>query len=235
MNNFITLFLGGLLGFIPGFALSIPDIKKLVRIHRTPAYSIDMIPDGKIVALTGKVLPESRSILSPLTQTTCVLWHAEVLESIHSGEVSRWETIFNETSIHPFDIQSNTGILKVYPENAEVILRKDFYEVGVTFKPALQAVIEKLQTPTRDPFEQTEPFQVHEQVVKAGETIYVLGRIKEKNGIQTISSSNDGSPFLISDRSQRALFGTFYWRVIARVFLLTSWGVLITLLVLSHK
>ncbi len=229
MGHFIILFLGGALGFLCGFAVSLPPLKKIVRILRTPSYSNNTIPDGKIVEITGRVRSEFCNLHSPLARTDCALWQVEVQEYVSGGEAGSWETIFTETSVHPFDVYKGSTSLKVYPTDAELTLYTDFCKesgpLAGDFEPALQTAVDKLLSSLPFHRDFTRPLKVLERTVKADETIFILGRIKEQNGIRLISSSKDGFPFLISDRSQFILLSGLYLRIIVSIILLTALGV----------
>lgn len=241
MDNIVILFLGGLAGLLFSFLESFPRIKRISQIHKTTSFSFDANPAENIGEVAGEVVSEGYHIHSPLSQTECVFWHAEVMELRSSGEDSYWEIILDETSVHPFDvldIENGTGIYKVYPNGAELLLHTDLFKesaIHVTLEPNIMKAVEKLQIAPIGPNGLTKPLQIREQVIKADETVYIFGRIKEKSGTRVISSSQDGSPFLISDRSQRAVLASLYWRVIASVFIFTILGVLFAQLIANGK
>lgn len=230
MDNADFILLGGLAGLLFSFVLSWSSIKKIVQIHQYSLLSTAGTPGENIGELTG-IVEDERTIKSPLSQTACVFWHAEVLELISSGEDSYWETVFNETSVHSFDvfdIKTGKGKCRVYPIGAELLLHYDLYkEAGthVTLEPTIMKTLSKLPISPVGNLGFTTPIRVSEQVIKAGETVYILGKIKEQDGAWDVSSAQDGSPFLISDRSQRAVLASLYWRITASALLFAAAGV----------
>lgn len=238
MGHFIILFLGGVVGFLFGFAVSLPHLKKILRILQTPLYSRHTISNGKIVQISGKVCSELRSLSSPLTRTDCALWQVEVQKYISGDESGSWETIFKETSAHPFEVSNSSESLKVYPTDAELMLRTDFQKesgplVG-DFEPILQTAVDKLISSLTLRRDFTSPLKVFERTIKANETIFILGKIQEKSGVRYISSSKDGAPFLISDRNPYLLLGGLYLRVVVSISVLTALGVFLAQYVASE-
>lgn len=236
MSHFGTLLFGGIFGLLIGCALSLSHIKKIVRIHRTPARSINTVLAGEQVQVTGKIMSELRSIRSPLTQTACVLWRAEVLRLVPSGESSAWESIFSETSVHPFDIQDGTGTMTIYPVDAELMLRTDsWYESGMlsSFPPEVDEALARLQISTKVSWGRVEKIRAYEQLVKADEKIYVMGRIEDKNGTLIISSKDD-FPVLISEQSRSRQLFTLYLYTIVRITLPIPFAASIALLIASY-
>jgi hypothetical protein len=237
MSQINILLLGGIFGLFLGCIFSRSHIKKIIRIHWTPSHSINTVPKGEQVQVTGRVRSELRSIRSPLTQTECVLWRAEVLRLVPSGETSAWESIFSETSVYPFEIEDGTGNIRIYPVDAELILRNDwYYESGLfgSFPPEAEAALARLHIPPERRWRQTEKIRAYEQLVKVDEKIYVMGRIKEQNGTPIISSSKDDFPIMISERSRSVQLLTLYVYTIVRVALPIPFVAAIALLISSY-
>ncbi len=237
MSQINILLLGGIFGLFLGCVLSRSHIKKIIRIHRTPSHSINTVPKGVQVHVTGRVRSELRSIRSPLTQTECVLWRAEALRLAPSGETSTWENIFSETSVHPFEIEDGTGNIRIYPVDAELILRNDwYYESGLfgSFPPEAEAALARLHIPRARRWGQTEKIRAYEQLVKVGDRVSVIGRIMEQNGTPIISTSKDDFPILISERSRSFQLLTLYVYTIVRVALPIPFGAAIALLIASY-
>ena len=239
MGEFIVPLLGGFLGFLLGFAFSVPTIEKIVQTRRASANTTASNSDGKVMEITGKILSEARSLHSPLTRTACVLWHVEVLENKSSFENSRWITVFSETSAHPFDIDDGIGIVRVYPQSAELILRDDFYResgpFATSFEPELKGAVEKLVPFSLNNIEHPIPLQLREQILKTDEMVSILGRIQEKDGGRVISASNDGSPFSISDGGRVTRLATLYWRLLSSIVLFTALGVFLARVVANSR
>jgi len=241
MDNNAIPFLGGLIGFLLSIFLSFSYLTRIVQIHRAASLPTGENPAENVMEVAGNIVSEGRIIHSPLTQTPCALWHAEVLELRSSGEDSYWATIFDETSVHPFDVmdlQNGTGVYTIYPSGAELLLRTDMFQqsaIHVTLEPKIMKAVEKLPISPTGPFGLTKPLRLSEKIIKADEAVYILGKIKEEGGVRVILSSQDGSPFLISDQSQRATLAILYWRVIATAFLLTALGVFLAQFVVNNK
>ena len=66
--------------------------------------------------------------------------------------------------------------------------------------------------------------RVYERLIEPGEQIYVLGKIKYKNGVKTIASE-EGAPLVISDRRERQLLVKLYGRVVVNML----FGILVVL------
>lgn len=241
MNNNTILVLGGLVGFLLGVIQSFPNIKRIVQIHRTASFSLDASSEENVREITGRAASGSYNIHSPLTQTPCVFWHAQIQEQRSSGENSYWETIFDETSIHPFnitDVENGTGTYTIYPSNAELLLRVDTFqgsEENVSLEPKIMKAIKQLPISPFGPLGLTKPLRMSEQMIKTDEMIYILGKLVDKGGVRVISSPQDGSPFLISDRSQHAVLAMLYWRVLVSAFLLACLGVFLAYFVIHQQ
>lgn len=139
--------------------------------------------------------------------------------------------------MHPFEIEDGTGNIRIYPVDAELILRNDwYYESGLfgSFPPEAEAALARLHIPRARRWGQTEKIRAYEQLVKVGDRVSVIGRIMEQNGTPIISTSKDDFPILISERSRSFQLLTLYVYTIVRVALPIPFGAAIALLIASY-
>jgi len=209
---YIVIIVISLLG---GILYSLPIIQEIIRIRRTPTSYISALQPDEQVEVTGKA-ESDKTLLSPLTKTPCVWYQASVQEPKGGGRNSQgyWASIYNDKSIEPFYIKDETGKIKVLPDNARYTLWTEVNtSQNVWLVDSIDPKIKKALSELGVPVSRLTELQVYEWIIKPDEQIYVQGKIKYENGIKFFALE-EGNPLIISDKSERALLGEHYWRLI---------------------
>jgi hypothetical protein len=202
---YIVIILICLLG---GILYSLPVIQEIIRIRRTPtSYLSELQPDEQ-VEVTGKA-ESDKTLLSPLTKTPCVWYQASVEKLERAGRdgvnVEHSISIYNDKSTEPFFITDETGKIQVLPDDARYTLNTELDSLDPEVSKALKELGVRIPSLTQ--------VSVFEWIIKPDEQIYVQGKIKYENGMKSFASA-EGNPLIISDRSERALLGEHYWRLV---------------------
>ena len=117
-------------------------------------------------------------------------------------------------STESFFIKDETGKIKILPDDAKYTL---WTEVGTSqsgwLGDSIDPKIKKNLSELGMQVSRLDDLQVYEWIIKSDEQIYVQGKIKYEDGIKFFASEED-TPLIISDRSERALLGEYYWRLI---------------------
>jgi hypothetical protein len=214
--DFLVLILVAVLAAF-GFILLKP-LARIIRIRRVPTLPIAALPTTGQVEVVGRAA--GRVVLSPISDTPCVLWQVEVQEYRGSGKSGRWVTILKQTSGPPVEIDDGTGRIWAVPAGAELVLDDDLQATrGLfgTMTPQIEAALERMGIPLRGVFGVRRALRVRERLIAPGEQIFALGLAEEAAGQLRLCSTQD-APLILADRSERALLNSLYWQVGTSVF-----------------
>ncbi len=209
-----------ILAFLVGLAISVPSLIKIIRILRTPTTWISALPPEGPVEVMGKV--GDKTILSPITKTACAAYMLEVQQYKRSRNSAGWRTISKTRSKEPFEIDDETGIVRIDPSNAELMVSGESFDdsLDAEQKDALES--RGIKTAGFLGFEKK--LRVIEHLVLPQQQIYAIGKIQPGLGKKLIAG--DGSvPLIISDRSERDVLLTLYKRVGLSLLIAVAVGV----------
>jgi len=232
LNNIIMVVLLGVVALLAVFFVSVPRLKQLIRIRRTPGGYISAFPYEGQVKVSGKAGPAVAK--SSLTQTDCAFFEVEIQEN-RGGKNSHWVTVFKRASSEPFEVLDESSHIAVQPEGAALIMRTDLQKSGGMFRNLDQSMLDKigsLGVDTTGTFGLKKTLRVSERFILPGEPVFVLGQIKIVNGRRQIVVSEKDS-LIISDRSEAELLRWFYLQVALWLVLIPLGVALITWLILT--
>jgi hypothetical protein len=219
MSHMILVYAGSILSLILlGFAFSYSSINTIIRIHRTTTYNINALLFEGQVEVAGKA--GGKTLISPITQRACICWRASIWTR---GKHAR--QVYHDESIEPFDLNDGTGTIHIVPAGAKFVeidraapyTRPMSLELDYRY-PQIYDAVKRLWIDDPHLFGPASDFSVYEQIVKVDEQIYVLGNIKDKNGLKTMESEGD-DPLIISGRSNRETLRTLYGYIAWNFFL----------------
>jgi len=114
------------------FAVGFYGFKRKRLIENTPTSKIRSLAMG-LVEIYGDVIPaQGKTLVSPLTQKNCVYYHylVERYEEHYNSSTKktegRWVTVQNEKHSIPFDLQDETGMVLVDPNQASIQISKNY-------------------------------------------------------------------------------------------------------------
>jgi hypothetical protein len=200
-----------------GFILLKP-LRQIVRIRRIPTLPIAAMPTTGQVEVVGRA--GGSILLSPISDTACVLWHVEVQEYRGSGKSGHWVTILKQTSGQSIEIDDSTGRIQAVPAGAELVLGDDLRASRGLFgnmTPQVAAALERMGVSLRGVLGMKRALRVREQLILPGEQIYALGLAEVAAGQLRLCSTED-TPLLLADRSERDLLRNLYRQVGISVF-----------------
>jgi E3 Ubiquitin ligase len=200
-----------------GFILYKP-LRQIVRIRRAPTLPIAAVPTTGQVEVVGRA--GGSILLSPISDTACVLWHVEVQEYRGCGKSGRWVTILKQTSGQSIEIDDGTGRILAVPAGAELVLDDDLRASRGLFgnmTPQIAAALERMGIALRGVLGMKRALRVREQLILSGEQIYALGLAEVAAGQLRLCSTED-MPLLLADRSEHDLLHNLYRQVGISVF-----------------
>jgi hypothetical protein len=200
-----------------GFILLKP-LRQIIRIRRIPTLPIAAVPTTGQVEVVGRA--GGSILLSPISDTACVLWHVEVQEYRGSGKSGHWATILKQTSGQPIEIDDGTGRLLAVPADAELVLDDDLRAARGLFgnmTPQVAAALERMGVSLHGVLGMKRALRVREQLILPGEQIYALGLAEVAAGQLRLCSTGD-MPLLLADRSEHDLLRNLYRQVGISVF-----------------
>jgi hypothetical protein len=232
MLSVFAFIVGLILLFLVGLAFSYPTIIEIVNLRRTPIIKIGSLPTEGLVQVVGQA--EQETAISPISQTKCVVWNAEVQEYHSRKGGSSWDTAWKGESEVPFELFDETGKVWVDPTHADLFLQKSLKEKSGWFdnmSPKTQDAIATLGIKTKGLWGLNKDLRVKESLLFAGKKIFVMGTIESRNG-QKIIKSVGHNPFVISSRGKAFLLPDLYFKVAKPVILTTLIGGVVLLIIL---
>lgn len=215
MDFLLLILLAVLAAF--GFILLQP-IRQIIRLRRVPTLPIGVLPHRGQVEAVGRA--SGSIVLSPSSDTPCVLWQVEVQEYRGSGKSGHWVTILKRTSSQPIEIADGTERVWTVPSDAELVLNDDLraaHGLFGTMTPQIEAAVERMGVPLRSAMGFKRSVRVHERRIVPGEPIFALGLAEEAAGQLRLCSTHD-APLILSDRSEQALLHALYRDVAISMF-----------------
>jgi hypothetical protein len=224
MLSVLVFIVGLMLLFLLGLVYSHPTIMEIINLRRTPTVKIGSLPAEGLVQIVGKT--EQATAISPISQTKCVVWNAEVQEYHSSKNNSHWYTAWKGESAVPFELFDETGKVWVDPTHADLFVKKSLKEQSGWFdnmSPKTQDAIAALGIVTKGFLELNKDLRVKESLLSTGKDIFVMGTVESRNG-QKIIKLVGHNPFVISSRGKTFLLPDLYFKVAKPVILTTLIG-----------
>ncbi len=223
-----TATIGGILFLVllVGLAISWSSIAKIIRIHRTPTTWISALPSEGQVEVIGTV--GEKTILSPINNTPCAAYKVEVQQLKKSNKGSHWSTVKEMRSDAPIELSDGTSSIQVYPDGADFIVNMDSQSDSLTADQL--GAIQKLGIELTGFFGSEKHFKVNEYVIRPKEEIYVLGQMRQTNGVKTIAGDGQGT-LVISAQGEQWALRTLYYRIIKYMLICLGVGILAIILI----
>jgi hypothetical protein len=163
--------------FITGVGLIATGVKRM-RVMRlvqdTGSIPVGSAPQG-LVELQGFAWP-MKVQESPLEHRACVYYSVEVQERRKSGKNSRWVTIHTESTNEAFFLADESGHAIIYPERAELELRKKEVEWSALDHSARDRISAMLTM--RGVVLGSGRYRVIESAIAVGAPFYALGTFR---------------------------------------------------------
>ena len=209
--------MGGVGLFCYGFVLG--QKKRLVE--TTPTSAIRSLAVG-LVEIIGTAELGGPPLRAPFSQLPCVFFSYKVEEQQGSGNNRRWNTIAQGTSDQPFGTRDATGIVKVFPHGADLILqdartyRNDWLgDLPLSVTTGLGAL-----GIAGAGWLGQKTLRCQESCLLAGAPVYVLGTAYENTAAESsvnesrlfIGRARDGQ-LLISDCMEQDLLARWGWQI----------------------
>ncbi len=183
------------------------------RISDLPTTPMIDLRDG-LVEVKGTISTRSSAIESPMTGTSCVLYHFVVEEERRSGQNgTRWVNLISDTTHTTCVIEDDSGACELELGKAHLDLIEDHHASSGTFRAAgthLDAVLRRYGQTTKG-IVFNKKLRYTETILKEGDFLYALGECGLRDGdIPLIDKGKD--QFLVSDQSERELLTKFRLR-----------------------
>lgn len=167
--------------------------------------------------LTGHARAAGTVFHRPFTDGECLYARYTVREHDHGDDGSEWNTIHSDTWIAPFDLEDDTGAIRVEPDRATTFEISDANTTEITVEggesppPAVRAFLDGVDgvgpSHERRRYEQA--------VIPTDAAVYVLGGAEQRdaeggaNEDRLVIRRDDGSGrFVVSDMTEAELTAT---------------------------
>lgn len=182
--------------------------------------------------LTGHARAAGTVFHRPFTDGECLYAHYTVKEHDHGDDASEWNTIDADTWVAPFDLEDDTGRIRVEPTETTTFEISDANTTEITV-PAGEAPPSGVQE-FLDGVDSLEPSRekrrYEQEIIPTDASVYVLGGAEQRddgtgaNEDRLVIRRDDGSGrFVISDMSEAELASTLTRR--APLLILLGLGV----------
>jgi hypothetical protein len=214
------------------FFLGFTQLRKKRMIEDIPTSTIRAMAPGQ-VEITGKALDWNR-LEGPFTRLACVYFEFLVEQYVQRGKHSHWENIYREkTGSNAFCLQDETGAALVYPEGAETVMSESYSFTTGLFADIpvhVEQYLGRHGVSCRGFLGFSKQLRFTEKNFKPGEALYVLGVCQSLEGknlgapeavvenICVAKGGRAGDLFILSDKSQKQLAGSYGWQAFFGVF-----------------
>jgi hypothetical protein len=207
-------------------------IRKILRIRRTPPYSIALLPSEGQGIIRGRT--KGRPIQSPLTGDNCLLWKIKVDELQGGGKGSRWVKIYENLSASPIMLCDDSGEIPLLINTVDLDVNFRKYPDGLfgSMTPNIREAVEKLGVKTKGFLGFNKRLRATEYFVDPGEDIFTIGDIDYVDGRKAIISKAN-RPLFISNRTEKEVLTGLYWRLALNLLLILLIDVVIGVVILS--
>jgi hypothetical protein len=175
-------FVAGVYGFFRGFSL----LRRKRFLQDIPRCTIRGAPLG-LVEVSGKV-EGPYTILAPLSEDDCFYYRAVIWCQQGSAP---WHKAAEEVLAAPFFLDDGTGKVLVDPRGAEADLPSTFSDEFASCPPEY---LRHFLSRHAIPFEA--PVKLEEHCVRPGDSLYVLGTLRENSNEPLFSSASSEREFL---------------------------------------
>lgn len=156
-----------------------------------PIVKIRDVRPGATVRVTGKLVLGSSTLEAPFSRRVCAHYDVVVEERFVEDWRDAWETLAHETGSCAFFIEDETGKIEVDTTRFEGIVVRDHHKAkGDLDLERARAFLAKHGQKTD--IAPGHPLRYREGVLEAGETVTVLGRVREE-------PTRDGKRMVLGD------------------------------------
>lgn len=167
--------------------------------------------------LAGRAREAETVFHRPFTDGECLYAHYTVAERDNSDDGSEWNTVDTDTWVAPFDLEDDTGRIRIEPtpttkfEISDANTTEIVVGEGDSPPPAIRAFLDGVASvgPSHEKRKYTQ------EIIPTDATVYVLGGAEERDGAdganqdRLVIRRDDGSGrFVVSDMSQDELATT---------------------------
>jgi hypothetical protein len=199
-------------------------IKCYKLVQRTPT-SICVDVDKGLVEVKGTIEPiPGHQFNSPLTETTCVLYHSTIQEEVSSGKRRNWHTIFERKGGNAFLVRDDSGLTKVVTAGADLDMQTILNEVTSFYggmSGASRDALNRLNLPLKGTFGVFHrKYRLHEEVLRPNSKVYVLGSATEIEMEPKLAADPKVNPYtitkkdvlIVSTRSEETVASNLLWK-----------------------
>lgn len=189
-------------------------LQQIRRLRRATYGPIGTMPTTGMVGVRGQA--DGEALGSPLTDTTCVLWHI-VVERYHN---KHWRTVYERSSAEPVTLDDGSGQIQVLPIGAQLLLADDLRQTrGLMSRinPQIELKLEELGVETQGLLGRFgHNLRVFERYILAGEQLSALGQV-EPGEDQPVLQAVPDTPLLLADQTLDDVRKGLYRRVASMV------------------
>ena len=131
-----------------------------------------------------------------------------------------WQTIEKTASKEPFDLNDDTGTIRIQPDHADLIL--DEVVESSTLDLEQKKKLEEFGIKLTGFFGTPKKFQVCEYLISSDKEVSVNGEVQIKDG-KKIIAGHLGDPVIISDSKEANLLKRYYQKIGYNLL----WGILL--------
>jgi hypothetical protein len=220
-DRILVLLLVGMMGGVGLFCYGFVLGQKKRLVETTPTSAIRALAVG-LVEIIGTAELGGPPLRAPFSQLPCVFFSYRVEEQEGSGDHRRWKTIAEGTSDQPFGTRDATGIVSVFPQGADLMLRdaRTYRNDWLGALPlSVTTGLATLGIGGAGWLGQ-KTLRCHESCLLPGAPVYILGTAQENTAAENsinesrlfIGRARDGQ-LLISDRMEQDLLTRWGWQI----------------------
>jgi hypothetical protein len=210
MSAETILIIAGLVA-LGGLIYQFNTIREIFNIHRIKTHWISALPSEGMVEVMGHA--DKTVAQNPTAHTDCVLWQIELQEyKRNSKGGGSWSTAGKGSSTEWFEMTDDTGKIMVNPTGADIVLADSGTGDNCSDdEEETNLAAAYLGVDTSGFLGGRKQLRVIQRLVMPHEDIYVLGEVTREDG--TTSLVKGTQPMVISDKSEKSLLNSLYWRV----------------------
>jgi hypothetical protein len=181
------------------------------KIRKPPFKRIAFVENGETVTIAGNIVPHKRLIEAPLSDRSCVFYHATVEQQKSSGKSSEWVKEIDEISAVPFLLDDGDFLALIDVNTVIAFLEMDARYRSGTFNvatPKLEAYLKKYKLTSKGTLGFNKSLRYkegslekHEYCVVSGTCYWEKAADHEIDGPEEILviKSSKNNPIYISD------------------------------------
>jgi hypothetical protein len=205
-------------------------LKQKRMIENTPTSKVRSIAMGN-VEVYGEVVPEEKTLKSPITGKDCVYYDYKIKEQRSNGKSTYWVTLKSGNDAVKFYLKDSTGSVLVDTKGAKVDIPDD-YSFNSGFGKIPDTAIrffDKNNIKYKALFGFNKRLRIVEKYIAPKDKLYIMGTAGDNPYVEEATAQKNeedimiqkgglGTIYYISDRPEKDILDKLRWKVIGGLF-----------------